>query len=220
MRTYYSGLLNIIIALCLSGCFPSTKYAAFKGCEEYLSPSDKVIFYYINEPECEECFNTAEKVFKKRGITALFIPAQEYNFRKAGILNPLDSQYHALLRNKIGVTHFVLAELTRKNESDVFFDYTPYDVAVDEALAYTTANSNRSQITKDNNARAEVKFSLYSLAIKRITYRLTVTTTLSSISTRRRDGGGQTEFNFGNSSMATSKAIKNGTRRILKRCRQ
>lgn len=204
-----------IIGLSLWGCFPSTKYRSFDKCDSQLLPHNKVIFYYKSDTQCETCFDAVERVFKKHGIELIFIPAEEYNFRKAGILNPLDSQYYNVLYKK-GITHFLIAELKGKKEKDGFFEfYAPYEAGLQDP--FDPLSPYGSQVIRDNSAEATVNLSLYTIENRKNAYRLTVKTTLNSI-VHKDDDGSETHYNLGDVSMATLTALQKGANRIFKKC--
>lgn len=205
----------IVIGLSLSGCFPTTKYHTLSPREKQLSSSNKTIFYYKSDPECEQCFNTVERAFKKHNIELVFIPYEEYNFKKAGILNPLDSQYYHLLYKR-GITHFLIADLVEKTEKESLIEfYTPYELGLRHPS--NASSPYGSTATRDNSTKATLKFSLYSIERKKTTYRLTVKTTLSSVISRDDDGS-ETHYNLGGVSMAVSHGLFKGTKRVLKEC--
>ncbi len=218
MSAYYYKVCFVLIvcSTCLSGCFPITRYSS-SSCKAVLSPSKKILFYYVNNPKCEECFGTVEWVFKKHQVPIAFIPAEEYNLKKLGVINPLDSQYYQLLLRH-GYTHFLIIEATGQSSKRSSFEfYTPYQIELNDP--YNTRNINSARIIKDNSSEAELKFALYSINDKELAYKLNVKTVLNSI-IYQHDDGGATYYNLGSSGIAESTALKKGSKKMFKKCKE
>lgn len=209
---YRTHLTGVVIALLCSGCFTVTRYSDLQNLGERLSASDKVIFYYVNDPLCEECFDVVKRVFDKNAVPVIFFPHEEYTLKAAGISNVFDTSYHTLLR-KNGFTHFLLVELAgSKNKRSFMESYTPFEVA--QSNLHGISNAPTSTVIPDNDAQAVVTFQLYSLERKTTSYRLTVKTTQNAV-VHQRDDGGETHYNLGSNSMAVSTALKKGARKIF-----
>lgn len=214
MKPITNPVCAIILATLAAGCVPTTRIIAPYACIEKLPTEEKVLFYYAPEPWSEQKFTLAEKRFASEKRTLKFTPREEYDLRRAGILNPLDSQYHKPLLQK-GYSHIlIITDHGGRQDASPVLSFTTLETSL-SAAGTPTSHFNH---LPENVSTASLGFFLYSLRDRRVYCHFEVNARISPVQVNNGDGG-TNSYNLSNVAMAESKALSRGIRHLLKQCR-
>jgi hypothetical protein len=199
-----------LLLLVATGC-SSTRYSGSEKCYYPLQPGDKILIPSLPANGYDYYLKTIRKKFEKTGVTIIYLPEEEWNFRANGVSSQLDSSSYPILK-RLGYTHFLFVEPVNQKPSQSFINVnTPQEQVI---------QSNRltyKPVWYDMSTQAVINMDLYSIGDSKDIFRSQIKTTIGALESHDRNGN-EYNVNLSSTSSALSTAIRKGTKRIANKC--
>lgn len=203
-------LLLVLIVTCLQGCV-STRHTGTTHCPPYLKDGDKILVNALSSADWKHQVQLIWKELKDRNVEVLYTPEEEYDLRKAGVINPLDSGFYKHLL-AMGITHLLIIREVDSKRGDLWIYRTPHESSVEFNPYYPEKG-----ISDENSYRSEIAMQLLALDTKQL-YSFITKTQVNDVNVRDKQGGNN-NINASGAGHARNIAIKKGAQRIAAYCR-
>jgi hypothetical protein len=207
IKQYPSVLIAVASAFLLTSCAITT-FKQVSPKTAVLRPGDKCLLVNLPGQDHAMYTRTLASMLEKKRVEFKYLPAQEWELRAAGILNPLDSSKFEKLRD-LGYTHLLaISELSNRSENS-FAYYTPAEVQMVEIAEVYNPRSTQ------NGNESEILLQLVPISDINATYALTAKTNITHMTIRGKD---QSETFLNPTSVETARfnAAKKAAKKMLR----